>query len=114
MGLHLTPDILRATYALLVETLPFRRWKLPKPEEVEFRAIHIEDQGMCARKANGSFCLTVSPTHHKSLATALATLAHEMVHMRLDLLGVKAHHGSDFQRLADQVCQRHGFDRGQF
>lgn len=114
--LHLTPETLEAAYELLRTTAPFKRWKLPDPDTLEFRAVAIanNDQGELWHRADGSFCLTVSPARHKTLHAAIMTLAHEMVHLREVALKSRGNHGTVFNKLADSVCKHHGFDRGQF
>ena len=114
--LHLTPQILEQIYELLRVTPPFKRWKLPEPDTLEFRTIKLPDDnhGEMWKRANGSLCLTVNPLRHKTLASATMTLAHEMVHLRLEAFKSREDHGPRFHKLADQVCRAHGFDRGQF
>jgi hypothetical protein len=119
MALHITPDTIEATYELLRLTPPFRRWKLPHADDVEFHVIENI-------KVYGQYCFdTVDPKKRtirvscstvRSLNKLVETLAHEMCHMREHQLKVRAdvQHGRVFQKLADQVCQHHGFDRGQF
>lgn len=115
--LHLTTDILERSYELLRATAPFRRWNLPPADDLEFRATRLadNDQGECWLRKDGSICLTVNPDRHHTLAAALMTLAHEMIHVREYKMGVRGtSHGKVFNRLANQVCRHHGFDRGQF
>jgi hypothetical protein len=37
-----------------------------------------------------------------------------MCHIRQHMLGERSEHGRIFNQLADQVCKRHGFERGMF
>lgn len=113
---HLTPEIMRQCYGLLRVTLPFRRWKLPHPRDVEFYALPMRDaQGHCLPFTDGSFRVTVDPSRHHAIPSVLLTLAHEMCHMRQELLKRSTKHGPFFQKLADQVCRHHTYmDRGQF
>lgn len=115
--LHLTPAILEAAYELLRLTPPFKRWKLPPADELEFRATRLSDgsQGECWLRKDKTLCLTVNPERHHTLTAALTTLAHEMVHVREYKLGITStSHGKVFDKLAGKVCKIHGFDRGQF
>jgi len=116
MSLHITPAMLEAAYELLRQTPPFRRWRLPDPDDVTFWAVPLpnDDQGELFKAKDGKFRVTVSPARHKTLASMQMTLAHEMAHMRQDQLKRRDHHGASFQRIADQICKYHGFDRGQF
>lgn len=115
--LHLTPYDLCAIYDLLRGTKPFKAWKLPPGEEVEFHVVHMrgQDQADC-QKVGGRHIIRLASNKHHTLAPAIATMAHEMVHMHLDMAYPrdKAHHGSRFRKHANIVCRYHGFDRGQF
>jgi hypothetical protein len=119
-GFHLTHESLEACYRLLLTTLPFRRWSLPHPDAVIFYAKSIDKPGTHGTQGQYwwdgiSHHLQVNPHRHKTLHSALMTCGHEMVHMRIQLLRLReGAHGRQFQRLADQVCRHHGFDRGQF
>lgn len=114
MTLHLTPAMLESTYELLRVTPPFRGWKLPEADDVAFSVTRARD-----RFADYEFCRThhirVSQYKQRQLGTLLATMAHEMCHMRQKLTRCRDQdHGTAFHALADQVCKYHGFDRGAF
>lgn len=109
MPLRLTPDMLAAGYDFLRETQPFKGWKLPPAEDVGFaviRAAHFADFGF----ENGVPVIRVSETKNGHSVTLLATLAHEMVHLRQFRLGDSGNHNALFARLARAVCRAHGFD----
>jgi hypothetical protein len=40
----------------------------------------------------------------------LATLAHEMCHLRQEMIGDRGHHSAGFAKMAQRVCRAHGFD----
>lgn len=108
MTLHLTPDLIEAVYELLRATPPFRRWKLPHADDVEFHVIKSGAiDGDCAYDGD-RFTIRLSADRHSMLASTIATMAHEMCHMRYPR--DRAHHGKLFKRLAAQVCAVHGFD----
>lgn len=119
-ALHLTPEILRATYDFFCTTLPFRRWNLPSSEVVGFKVTGDKTKfGCCAtydieRKNNKEkemlHVIEVSNVKVLHTGTLLVTMAHEMVHVHLDRKKVRAHHGADFKRCAKRICQVHGFD----
>lgn len=116
--MHLTPDMLESGYRLLCHTPPFNRWKMPHPDDVVFYAKTIDKSGTHGTQGQYWFDnihhhIQVNPARHHTLAAMLMTLAHEMVHLRVGNLERGAH-GRLYQRLADQVCRHHGFDRGQF
>lgn len=114
MSLPLSPATLEAAYDFLRTTLPFRRWKLPAGEQIEFHVTgHVNRRGHCLQKATHHVVAisgaTIGQTHSLMMA-----MAHEMVHVHLDRKAVKAAHGADFHRCADLVCKYHGFDRKLF
>lgn len=117
--LHLTPAMLVASYELLRVTPPFRGWKLPHSDDVEFCIISTVG-------VRGTFHLTkktkkkvisISRGCVSRLPTLISTMAHEMVHLHEDT----AHrargdvmHGARFKRLAARVCYFHGWEETMF
>jgi len=110
MPLRLTPDLLAAGYDFLRETQPFKGWKLPPSDEVGFSVVrdptYFADCGM----ENGMPVIRVSEAKNGHTATVLATLAHEMCHIRQFAAGDSGNHNEMFRRLARAVCRAHGFD----
>lgn len=114
MALHVTPEILEATYELLRMTPPFRGWKLPHADEVAFSVLTTDELDGDYAFEKGRHHIRLSAAKHKTLHSVTATVAHEMCHMRDQINSVRSHHGGSFKRMADAVCRWHGFDRGQF
>lgn len=115
--LHLTPALLENSYELLRLTPPFKRWKLPHADDLEFRVTNHADRFGHYDDRDGKAIpnIAVSSRHVKTLLGLFELLAHEMCHLYLHRQGRKwEHHGPSFQRLADQVCRHHGFNREQF
>lgn len=116
-GLHITPEMMERTYELLRLTPPFRGWNLPHADEIEFRAVNMrgQDQGYCQHLGT-HHCIALATNKHSTLHSLTLTIAHEMVHLRMEHAHPKdrAHHGARFKRYADMVCRHHTFDRGQF
>lgn len=114
--MHLTPEILEANYRLLSLTLPFRRWTMPHPDVVEFRVLIVRDRHAHHRAyADGTgHEIAVSTGAVRTLDGLTQAMAHEMVHIRQDQLGMRDKHGAGFKRLAALVCRRHGFDIAKF
>jgi predicted SprT family Zn-dependent metalloprotease len=54
--------------------------------------------------------IRVSEARNGHTATLLATMAHEMCHLRQEMLGDRGHHTARFRRMAERVCRVHGFD----
>lgn len=117
--LHLTPHMLIAAYELLRVTPPFRGWRLPDPDDVEFCIIST-------KLTRGTFHLTkktkkkvicISKGCVSRLPTLISTMAHEMVHLHEDTYHRARDdvaHGARFKRLAAQVCRFHGWEETMF
>lgn len=123
MALHLTPALLEAAYELLRTTPPFKRWKLPHADAVEFHVFkarhrrHMADYEWFAvnGKASGHRIRIAVHKDHRLLTGVVASMAHEMCHMRQRLMGTDyASHGRVFKRLAAQVCRAHGWQLDSF
>ena len=110
MTLRLTPDMLAAGYDFLRTTTPFLRWRLPESDELRFHvvrhAVLSADFGVEA----GMPFIRISEGCNGHSVTLLASLAHEMIHLRQYLTGDRELHGPRFQRMAAKVCAAHGFD----
>lgn len=112
----MTPETLESCYRLLLTTLPFRRWNLPHPDRVNF-AVSLHRDRLAhhrAYKDGSAHDITVSAHGVKDLDLLTRCMAHEMVHMRQDKLGMRDTHGRGFQSLAKVVCRRHGWDLAKF
>jgi hypothetical protein len=59
---------------------------------------------------NGIPVIRVSEAKNGYTATLLATMAHEMCHLRQEFTGDRGHHTAAFRRMAARVCRAHGFD----
>jgi hypothetical protein len=114
--MHITPDLMEDSYRLLLKALPFRRWKLPHPDDIEFVVSLHRDRHAHHRayKDGSGHEIAVSARKVKSLNLLTECMAHEMVHIRQDQLGMRDKHGDGFQRLAKLVCLRTGFDFATF
>ena len=116
MGLPITPARLEAVYEMLRAWPPFCRWSLPRSSEVQFHvARHNRHDALWW--IDGGHHVELSMKRHGHLATVVASVAHEMVHVRqrvakTETRGVE--HNAEFKRLAKLVCTRFGFDYGQF
>lgn len=114
-GVRVTPELLRSGYDLLRTTQPFSRWKLPPGEEVRFRARAPAGHDGYYHVLGEQHCIDISPAVGSQLMPVLRVLAHEIVHLRIQLRWPREQgHGPRFRRLADQVCRHHGFDRANF
>ena len=110
MTLKLTPDMLAAGYDFLRTTAPFLRWRLPESDELGFHVVRDAALSADFGVEQGIPFIRVSEANNGLAATLLATLAHEMIHLRQYLTGDREHHGPRFKRMAARVCAAHGFD----
>lgn len=118
--LPLTPEVLKATYEFLNVTEPFCRWNLPDGDDTIFKI--NRSKTMCGWHDDGDLRLRkpkviVSLSSHflKTNRALVETMSHEMCHIhQFRHFRHEGEHGPAFQRLADQVCRAHGFDRGLF
>lgn len=115
--LRLTPSGLRHIYATLRETMPFRRWSLPRAENVVFGSVTRGNYaGICYHERGGTPIIRINARRNKTLGDVVATMAHEMCHVRQFECGAKDDdaHGPAFKKLAAQVCHHHGFSEWSF
>jgi len=110
MTLRLTPDMLAAGYDFLRSTQPFKNWRLPEGEELGFHVVRRTSLSADFGVEEGIPFIRVSEASNGHTATLLASLAHEMIHLRQHLTGDRELHGPRFQRMAALVCAAHGFD----
>lgn len=112
--IHLTKELLRATYAYLWITPPFSKWALPPSQVIEFKVTrHPTTQGD-HRLLKGIHTIRISCKKVGTLSTLIDVMVHEMVHVKCDRDGVRSEHGKDFKRAARIVCRYHGFDEANF
>jgi predicted SprT family Zn-dependent metalloprotease len=105
---NITPDILHAAYEYLKVTPPFRGWKLPDADEVEF-VVGNSDQ--CEGYYHeGKWRIEISQKLITRTYSLMEIMAHEMIHFYLERRGVRTHHGAAFKKCAARVCREHGFD----
>lgn len=114
--MHITPELMESSYRLLSEALPFRRWRMPHPDQVEFNVSLHRDRHAHHRAYKDGVTHEIAVSAHKvkSLNLLNECMAHEMVHIRQDQLGMRDKHGEGFKRLAKLVCRRNGFDLAAF
>lgn len=107
-----TPKNMRAAYVLLRQLPPFSRWKLPSADEVRFELVR-DPTTAADYVALTKHRIRLHPHLHCTLEELLASVAHEMVHMRQQVLGrlpIEGDgHNADFMRMAHQVSRALGF-----
>ena len=114
MSLHLTPHILAAAYEYLQKTRPFRAWKLPPADEVEFGVTRHRDRegdhGTDAR--TDGHIIRASEQYIKTTDDLMQLMAHEMIHAKQHHTKTAPRnydHNAEFKRLAARVCKEHGW-----
>ena len=120
MSLRLTPDIIEGAYEFLRMTPPFRGWRLPPADEVEFvvarhRRYLGYHRGLRHKVNSHEIGISDSCVGHTN--TLLRTMAHEMIHQyqqRKRTETSNTEHNAQFHKLARQVCRYHGWDEKEF
>jgi hypothetical protein len=114
MSLPLTKENLAACYDYLCTTQPFSEWNMPDSEDVKFRVVKSGDvRGWYLLEHDGSHTIAISSRCIGRTQSLVETMAHEMIHLhqgdvKMDSPG--AQHNRAFWKLADIVCEAHGFD----
>ena len=117
MSLTLTKELLAHAYDYLCATEPFDKWNLPHSEDIKFSVYKRKDRFAHYQFDEGGHHIKVSSVFVGTHASLLCTMAHEILHMHMNSTGcldMRSPHGVGFNRLADQVCKIHGFDRKLF
>ena len=117
--MEITPEIVKGAYAYLSETPPFHDWHLPDADDMKFIISGAgKTYGRChyppTRMGGRMYVIEISQSYHKHSVTLLNTVAHEMIHVHMNITGMGRNHGKVFKLLAKEVCDAHGFDIGQF
>ena len=106
--------VLAAGYDFLRATPPFRGWKLPPAYEIGFAVVASCRVFADLTMQDGMPIIRVSEATNGHTVTLLATLAHELCHLRQFRFGDSGNHNALFHRLARSVCRAHGFDLRSF
>ena len=113
MTLPLTPHVLAAAYEYLRATTPFKSWKLPPADEVEFGVTQHRDRDgdHSSYQRTNEHIIRASTYWVKTTDALMQVMAHEMIHVRQQITKSARHggHNMEFQRLAKRVCKVHGW-----
>lgn len=119
MALRLTPRMLEAAYEYLRTTPPFRGWKLPHADDIEFKVT----RQMYPQAFYEKYCYTdhhiiaMSDVRIGHTVNVMDVMAHEMIHLRQEITKTttaNTEHNAEFDRLSRVVCRHHGFDPKNF
>jgi hypothetical protein len=109
-------DMLAPAYDYLAATEPFYNWNLPPAEEIRFKLFKKWKKYAHYFRVDGVHHIEFSTKHVTDHYMLLATMAHEMIHLFLETHCMHGDdfHGEAFQRIANEVCELHGFNRYDF
>jgi hypothetical protein len=116
MTLSLTPEILAAAYDYLHVTPPFAGWNLPESEDVKFKVSRRRSEYARYQWNGEHHIIEISQRGVGFTRTLIEKMAHEMIHLYLEIMGWESKdpspdvHNAAFQRFAAQVCKIHGWD----
>ena len=102
----------RAAYEFLSQLPPFSGWGLPPSPEVSFGILRTKRWQGDHSSPKHSIRLSASRVSYAD--RLLVVTAHEMVHLRVYLLGKPDTHSGTFRTLANEVCAELGFDPLEF
>ncbi len=120
MALRLTPEVMEGAYEFLRLTPPFKNWRLPHADEVEFvvsrhRGYVGYHRGIRRKVRSHEIGISEICVGHTN--TLLRTMAHEMIHQHQQRTRTEtpnAEHNAEFLRLAKITCRYHGWDEKEF
>ena len=113
---HLTPDMMEAGYEYLRLTPPFRAWRMPDGDEVDFHVLKTPRiHGDCGFH-NGRIFIRLSIALVGCTNNLHSVMAHEMIHGEQFRRRSRSRgdHDAFWHRAADRACAFHGFDRKTF
>lgn len=110
--MKLSPEIVEAAYELLRRTAPFKRWRLPDPDDVVFRVMHYQDVRGDYNFIGGYHQISVSVHGVGSFTNLIHLVAHEMIHLHQNVrkTDTAAQHNAEFHRLNRRMCKLLQFD----
>jgi hypothetical protein len=116
MTLPLTPHMLAAAYDFLRECPPFKRWRLPESDAIEFKVASARGHYGWQVTRPGGNLIAISANAVGHTDSLLFVLAHEMLHLRQSLKKTCTHseHNAEFRRVAHRICHIHGWDEKGF
>lgn len=116
MALCLTPETLAAAYQYLCTTEPFKAWSLPDAEDVGFKVVRTRLKQAWYQWDGERHTITASQGRIAQTTTLMQAVAHEMILLHLEEIGMESRshscdtHNAAFRVLAAQVCKAHGWD----
>jgi hypothetical protein len=108
--------MLAAAYDFLRSAPPFSKWNLPEAEDIDFKVSRRPSEFGRYQRVGDRHTISMSAASIGQTATLMRYLAHECIHLHLELTGMESRSGGPnthnvaFRKLAAQVCKIHGFD----
>lgn len=106
--------MLETSYEYLRSAPPFKRWKLPVTDEVEFVVSTSKSCGGWYNiKEDGTHLIAISQNSVGTSTDLIEIMAHEMIHLYEEHNGLakgSSEHGVSFKKRAKLVCRHHGFN----
>ena len=98
----------------LTQCPPFDKWEMP--HEFRIKISVSRSNRACGSYDNDPHRITISKEQCKNLCDVLETMAHEMVHLKLEIDGDPGHseHGGKFYETMDTVCDIFGWKKERF
>ena len=117
--MRLTPDIVAGAYEYLRTTPPYRGWKLPHADEVEFVITRNRWTGQHRgyHRDRTRHEIGISELCASYSETIMRCVGHEMIHQYQRLKGSETpntEHNAEFAKLALLACRHHGWDPRNF
>lgn len=117
--MQLTVTRLRGVYAMLLQWPPFSRWKLPAADAVKFEVVGLpKTWADYVQLDNGRHRIRFCKEKHWTLEMVVRTMAHEMGHLRQQLIGKLTEendgHNRAFERIEKIICSNLLFDPERF
>ena len=114
-----TPDAVYAAFQFLVQLEPFRKWKLPSADEMEFRINFKQGEDGHYNRYCGTdhHWIAISAAIVSHTFTLIEIVAHEMIHLKQAICKTETpntQHNAEFRKIAKQVCSVHGWDSKRF
>lgn len=109
----ITPDQLYACYEFMRIMPPFSSYKMPAANEIEFQIVNDHRlHGWHKRTENSGHVLAISRNCIGHTSSLLFYVAHEMIHLLQTERGThtRSAHNAEFRKIAEKVCDIHGFD----
>ncbi len=114
MTLRLTERNLAKAYEYLRATNPFDGWGLPPSSKIKFQVIKDPTVHADFNVISGKPVIRVSENGVGHTITLMASVAHEIVHLRQWMTKKRDTHGKSFKAMRAEICESHGFDPNTF